>query len=34
VNQPHARGVQLKSLNENLIDTTTPSGKFLLASSG
>ena len=34
VNQLHARGVQLKSLNENLIDTTTPSGKFLFGIFG
>jgi DNA invertase Pin-like site-specific DNA recombinase len=34
VNQLHACGVQLKSLNENLIDTTTPSGKFLFGIFG
>ena len=34
VNLLHARGVQLKSLNENLIDTTSPSGKFLFGIFG
>ncbi len=29
VNLLHARGVQLKSITENLIDTTTPSGKLV-----
>lgn len=34
VNLLHERGVQLKSLNENLIDTTSPSGKFLFGIFG
>ena len=34
VNLLHARGVQLRSLTENLIDTTTASGKFLFGVFG
>ena len=34
VNLLHARGVQLRSLTENIIDTTTASGKFLFGIFG
>ena len=34
VNLLHARGVQLRSLTENLIDTTTPSGKLVFGIFG
>src|ERR1700680_3981082 len=34
VNMLHERGVQLKSLTENLIDTTSPSGKLVFGIFG
>src|ERR1700674_4301519 len=34
VNMLHERSVQLKSLTENLIDTTTPSGKLVFGIFG
>ena len=34
INLLHARGVQLRSLTENLIDTTTASGKFVFGIFG